>query len=260
MAETIDISDVTQKQADQTATSVLDAIKASQDEQQDLYDQLNTSSGDDDPVKTQKDIMGRITRLSKIRGALFGTLEQMYQRLGGRVATTRGVLADQITVAKVMEAQLAEAKRSLDQIAGSQDNKMRMVEVNTYYADKYKAQTGLMQLIIMVCLVFLVVVILMKRGFIPGRLGAILLLGVFIIGVLLVWIRLTDLSARDNMVFDEYSWDGSSPPAYTAPKSPDDSDEGSRVPLPCFGRNCCRAGTKFVPGYSRNERSYCAPM
>ena len=109
--------------------------------------------------------MDRIARLATIRGTLFGTLEQMYQRLGGRVATTRGVLADQITVAKVMEQQLSEARRSLDQIAGTQDNKMRMVEVNTYYADKYKAQTGLMQLIIVICVGFLIVVILMKREF-----------------------------------------------------------------------------------------------
>ena len=186
MAQRIDIKDVTQAQADKTVEGVLEAIEGSQVEQQQLYDQLNTLSGDDESIAKQNEILDRINRLSMIRGTLFATLEQMYQRLGGRVATTRGVLADQITVAKVMEQQLVEAKRSLDQVVGTQDNKMRMVEVNTYYADKYRAQSGLMQLIIIVVVVFLVLVILLKRKLMPERLGAVLLIAVFIIGGLLI--------------------------------------------------------------------------
>ena len=258
MSGKIDISDVTREQAGETANNVLEAIQASQAEQQQLYSQLNTLSGDDDAVAKQKIILEQVARLSTIRETLFQTLEQMYQRLGGRVATTRGVLADQITVAKVMEQQLLEAKRNLDQMAGTQDGKMRMVEVNTYYADKYRAQTGLMQLVIIVSVIFLAVVILMKRDIMPARLGAVLLVGVFIIGVLLIGIRMLDLNARDNMVFDEYSWDGTSPPSYT-PDS--DGRKGSgRTVETCMNGRCCGSGTRFVPGYSPMGRSYCAPI
>ena len=260
MAQRIDIKDVTQAQADETVDGVLEAIEGSQVEQQQLYDQLNTLSGDDESITKQNQILDRINRLSMIRSTLFATLEQMYQRLGGRVATTRGVLADQITVAKVMEQQLVEAKRSLGQVVGTQDNKMRMVEVNTFYADKYRAQSGLMQLIIIVVVVFLVLVILMKRKLLPGRLGAVLLIGVFIIGGLVIGVRIFDVNSRSNMVFDEYSWDGSDPPAY----SPDDSDQGREMPYAdlCINGLCCgeQWGTKFVPGYSPDAPSHCAPI
>ena len=254
MPRTIDITDVTQAQADQTVESVLEAIKASQLEQQQLYGQLNTLSGYDGSVAKQQAILDRVHRLSTIRGALFGTLEQMYQRLGGRVATTRGVLADQITVTKVMEQQLAEAERSLDQVVGAQDNKMRMVEINTYYADKYKAQTGLMQLIIIVALIFLVLVILMKRNIVPANVGTVLLVGVSIVGVLLIGVRVADIGSRSNMVFDEYSWEG--PPGYVAAE-PSQRGNGRSVSM-CVNGLCCGEGTQFIEGHAPNP-SYCAP-
>ena len=251
MVQTIDI---TREQTSETVDSVLEAIQVSQLDQQRLYNQLRIVSDNDDSTDEQRDILKSINRLSTVRKTLFITLDQIYRQLGSQLGTARGVLADQITVAKVMEQQLSEANRSLDQVVGSQDNKMRMVEINTYYADKYKAQTGLMQLIIVVSVVFLVVVISMKRKWVPAKAGAIVLVGVSIVGILLIGVRVVDIGSRSNMVFDEYDWDG--PPAYIATEKKGGGDQ--RPFVPCVNSLCCAPGTKFVNSFDPGTPSYCA--
>ena len=171
------------------------------------------------------------------------------------MAKSRGVLANQMTVADIMKQQLAQAEIGLDKVAGTQENKMRMVEINTYYSDKYQAQAGLAKLIIVIGVAFLLIVVLMKRDLIPRQLAAVLVTGVLLIGGILVLMRYWNISSRDNMVFDEFNWN-SNPPAYDAGAPPEmDMDMG----VPCFNAACCADGTILKYGASLDEPNYCAP-
>jgi hypothetical protein len=169
------------------------------------------------------------------------------------VATTRGALANQATVYGVMQQQYEQAKIGLGKVEGTQENKMRMVEVNTYYSDKYRAQTSLIKLIIIVCVAFLLVVILMKKNLIPNQVAVVLLGGIILIGGILVMMTYLNISSRDNMVFDEFNWNAD-PPSYDSGDAPVNAKS---MGMPCIDSSCCVDGTTFVPGGSSTSLNKC---
>ena len=69
--------------------------------------------------------------------SLFEEIDKMYKGLQGRVSQSRIDLTNQLTVSGVMEQELNKAKRDLNLLQANKDNKMRLVEINTYYSNKY---------------------------------------------------------------------------------------------------------------------------
>ena len=157
-----------------------------------------------------------------------------------------------------MEEQLNQARQGLDKVAGSQENKMRMVEINTYYSDKYRAQSSLVKLIIVVVVAFLLVVILMKRELIPQEVAVVLIVGILLIGGLLVGLRYWNISSRDNMVFDEFDFRYADPPPYEPGGGRQDQID---MGVPCYDQLCCAKGTRFVPGsVAEGTSNQCLPV
>ena len=203
------------------------------------------SAGDPNTYPDQERIVKELKAKASSSAALGNISNEMIQLAAVAAAKSRGSLANQTTVATVMEEQLNQARKGLDKVAGSQENKMRMVEINTYYSDKYRAQSGLVKLIIVVVVAFLLVVILMKRELIPREVAIVLIIGILLIGGLLVGLRYWNISSRDNMVFDEFDFRHANPPPYEPGEG---SENRLDMGVPCYDQLCCADGTKFVPG------------
>ena len=203
-------------------------------------------------------IINRINQLSQIRISLFKSLDYTYKSLQKNVNTSRSELVELLTIVSIVEEELNNAKAQLTQLYDIKNGKMRMVEINTYYGKKYKAQSSLMKLIIFVFVILLVLAILNKKGFIPDNISNILLAVVIVFGAFFIIRRIYDITRRDNMNFDAYNWkfnpDEQIPTVYEYDKAKlkglvgdvtDTVDSYQFNGLDCIGTNCCSDGMTY---------------
>uniref|UniRef100_A0A6C0JXN9 Uncharacterized protein n=1 Tax=viral metagenome TaxID=1070528 RepID=A0A6C0JXN9_9ZZZZ len=251
MSSNANLSDYTSKQAENRQGSLLKNISQLQQTETDLYTQLENASAVNDTDK-QESIVNKINEMSTIRLSLFKELDSMYKSLQGRVSQSRNDLVDQLTVTGVMEKELNNAKVTLNALRKDKDNKMRMVEINTYYASKYKSQSNLMKLIVVLCIPLLVISILTKKQIIPSKIGLSLAGIIIVVGLVLVVKRLYDILRRNNMNYDEYEWlwdpDALDPTVYEYDKEQLEkitANIDASLNIGCIGSECCSVGTKY---------------
>jgi hypothetical protein len=251
MSSNANLSGYTSKQAETRQGALLNNISQLQQTETDLYTQLENASAVNDTDK-QESIVNKINEMSTIRMSMFKELDAMYKSLQGRVSQSRIDLVDQLTVTGVMEKELNNAKVTLNALRKDKDNKMRMVEINTYYASKYKAQSNLMKLIVVLCIPLLVIAILTKKQIIPSKIGWSLAGIIIVVGLVLITKRLYDILRRNNMNYDEYEWiwdpDAIDPTVYEYDKEQLQgitADIDTSLNIGCIGSECCSVGTKY---------------
>lgn len=186
----------------QTLSTILDL----QQLEKQLFTNLESLSSDtqETSIAEQKQIVKQINDLSTTRINLFNTLNDLYQFAQDNVAENRTELVDKMTVAKVMETQLNNMKQMLNELQQVKNNKLRMVQINTYYGKQYQGQTELMKLIIKLCIVIIILISLSKMSIFPPALINSLIFLVIAVGAFFVFRKISDLSSRDNMDFDRY--------------------------------------------------------
>jgi hypothetical protein len=242
------------KNIDATNTKTLNTISELQQLEKQLYVDLEAAATDTSPQGRlkQQQIIKRINSLSETRINLFGTLKDLYQSTQNSVASSRKQLVDKMVVAKMMEEQLNNLKKNMEVIKGAKDNKLRMVEINTYYGKRYQAHTDLMKLIIIVCIPLLILSVLNKKALIPENVFSISTAIILAVGGFFILRKILDLSMRSNMNYDEYDWkrspttSGNSISEYNRKHlGLDDltSKIGSSLTLPDW--SVCGEGTKF---------------
>ena len=180
----------------------------------------------------------------------------IYANVQRDVSETRSDLVDQLTVVGVVEDELGNARTNLEALAGAKNNKYRMSEINTYYGKQYHAHTGVMKMIILIC-----VPLLGKKGFISDNITRPLALIVIIVGGYFLMTRVWDLWWRDNMNYDEYNWDfdpkNIDPTVIEYDRQEFDGTSTSNnitndlhslasdLGIECIGPNCCGKGMKY---------------
>ena len=85
----------------------------------------------------------------------------MYQDGQAETANSRSNLADQITMVKVIENELTNAKSELAALEKERRNKKRLVELTDYEYDRYKAHKNILKVIAYGALAVLFIVMLM---------------------------------------------------------------------------------------------------
>jgi hypothetical protein len=184
----------------------VDNIKYLQNVERDLYLKLEvyaTTPGND---PEQNDLINKINNVSQLRIALLKTLNTMSDTLQTQVGNSRVNLVDQLTIIGFVERELNQIKAQLNLSDNIKHNKLRMVEINTYYGKRYRAYTELMKIVIFSCFLFVVLALLKKKGIVPENIinG---LLTVFLLIALFFFLRKSnDIFWRNNMNFDEYDW------------------------------------------------------
>lgn len=248
MATTVDLSDNTVTQTDNRQASILKNINQLQQMESSLYTQLEAAGSTD----KQESIVNKINELSTMRMTMFQELETMFKSTQNSVAQSRIDLVDQLTTTGVMETQLNNTKSNLNTLQTNKDNKMRMVEINTYYASKYQAQSGLMKMIIMICIPLLILAILSKKKYIPPNIANGLMGLIIVIGGFMIIKKVINLSSRNNMNYDEFDWiwdpDAMNPTVYEYDKQQLENvigDLDASIDFGCIGSECCSTGMYY---------------
>jgi hypothetical protein len=239
--------------SDDQQIQILKNIEQLQSIEKELYKELAAPT----PPTNADSIITRINQLADIRISLFKSLNYTYQALQKNVNNANTELVQLLTVVQVVEDELNNAKKQLNQLYEIKHSKMRMVEINTYYGKQYQAQGRLLKLVIAVVVLLLILAILWKKGFLPEAIAQILLAVVLVFGGFLILRRLLDIYTRDNMDFDAYNWnfdpETQTPTVYEYDKEKllgltggggGDAEQGFNG-LDCIGDACCTAGMKY---------------
>jgi len=220
---------------------VLDNISQLQTQEKDLYTSL------DDPnlsSEEKQQIINKINEISQIRLNLYAGIQDMYSYYQQNVSSSRSTLGQEMTAIDIIENELNESKKKLNLIQDQKYNKLRLVEINTYYGKRYNAHTNLMKTIVYTCIPLMILAILANKGILPPKLYRVIAAIILIIAVIIFGRQLIDLSNRDNMNFDEYNWYFNSAEAPTA----DSTQAKNPWALPtatCIGSACCYDGSTY---------------
>lgn len=232
---------------------ILENIKKLQSMETELYQHLQRQSGAGLERNEQERIVEKINTLSGIRTSMFKELTNMYGNILNRVSNTRGELVDKMTVTGVVEKELDNAKKNMNALKNERNNKLRMVEINTYYGKQYDAHTNVMKMLIFICVPILILAVLRKKGFITETISRILIGIVALVGSIFILLNVIDLSQRNNMNYDEYNWpsmnaSGKLKNYVPPPKQLNDNGTmslGVSGDVGCVGEKCCSNGTSY---------------
>lgn len=232
---------------------VLNNISQLQAQEKELYDSLDNVNLSSDE---KQQIINKINEISQIRMNLYAGLKDMYNFYQNNVSASRTTLGQSMAAIEVLENELNQSKIRLNLIEDQKANKMRLVEINTYYGKRYNSHSKLMKTIVIICIPLIILAILANRGILPTNIYRFLTGIVIIIGVFLIGGQLIDLSNRDNMNWDEYDWyfNRSKAPSDTTEASGADNDPWQTPSLTCIGSACCYDNSTYD-----SEKNICVP-
>lgn len=196
---------------------ILNTITQLNSIENDLYSQLESASASNDLAK-QADIKGKITNISNTRINLLNNLSDMHSMSQNQTINNRATLLNNLVSQGVISTELANLKTNLDVLESNKNDKLKMVQINTYYAKRYKAHSELMKSVFIISSVILLIVIIDKKGLLPNNIAPLVIIIILIIGIISIAKKIYDLNRRDNLDFDRYKWNKPDPKTYDTSK------------------------------------------
>lgn len=226
---------------------VLNNISQLQIQEKDLYKSLDDVSLSSEE---KRNIMDRINQISQIRTNLYAGLKDMVSYYRQNVAASSSTLGQSIAAVDILENELNNAKRRMSLIDEQNNNKLRLVEINTYYGKRYNAHSRLMKTIVIICIPIIILAVLANKGILPPKIYMVLSVIILVIGGVLIGWQLIDISNRDDMNWDEYEWyfDQSKAPAPSS--STTEENPWKTTTVTCVGSACCYEGSTY--DYDKN--------
>ena len=221
---------------------LLNDIQSLQQMEQQLFNSLesNTSLSSEEQTK----IVEKMNQLSNMRVNLYKTLSGVNNYFDNALNTSISTLKEQAIAIQIVESELNRSKKRLRTLEEAKNNKIRLVEINTYYGDKYAEHSDLMKIVIFT-LIPIIILTLLNKTILPNTLYYILLVIVAFIGAYYFWTRFTSIIMRDNMNYQEYDW-YFDPNAAPSGSSSSDDPWISGVDLgTCIGNACCSEGLVY---------------
>jgi hypothetical protein len=216
---------------------IINNIKSLQTSEMKLYNSLENQSLQADQ---KQQIIEKINQISDMKINLYQTLKDNYSNYQQDVSSSRNFINEQMIAIDVIENELNDSKRRLHLLEAQKINKIRLVEINTYYGKQYNSHKKIMKIIFIMCIPILILTILGNKGIIPSKLSGLLTGVIIIIGAFIIGAKIIELSNKDNMNYDEYDW------YFDKENATTDTSETTTTSGPwdtptytCVGAECC---------------------
>jgi hypothetical protein len=235
---------------------VLNNISQLQSQEKALYDSLEDVSLS---TEQKQQIINKINEISQMRMNLYAGLKDMFSHYKQNVSTSSSILGQSMAAVDVLENELNESKIKMNLIEDQKYNKLRLVQINTYFGQRYNAHSRLMKTIVYICIPVIILAVLANKGILPSNIYKVLVAIILVIGSILIGLQLIDMSNRDDMNWDEYNWYFDKD---NAPSNTDDTTEGTTTESDpwetttstCVGSACCYDGSTYD-----SEKNMCVP-
>jgi hypothetical protein len=229
----------------QNVQQILSDIQSLQQIEQDMFQKLNT-----DPNLTsqqQLEIIENINQISSMRRDLYTTLSKINTFYNDALNSSMGTLNEQTTAINIVENELNRSKRRLEYLETQKNNKIRLVEINQYFGEKYSEHTNLMKVVIFTIIPIIILTILYNKEILPRKIYLVLVVIISFIGAIIFWKVYASIISRDNMNYDEYTWYFDPKTAPTADTTQSESDPWASTLNfgTCIGDNCCSDGLVY---------------
>ena len=221
---------------------VLNDISQLQTQEQALYSSLDDVSLSSDQ---KQQIINKINEISQMRMNFYASLKDTHSFYQKNVSASKNTLGQSMEAIDILENELNQSKTRLNLLEDQKYNKLRLLEINTYYGKRYHAHSGLMKTIVIVCIPIIILTILANKSIMPPKLYAFLMGIILLIGIMSIGSQLIDIGSRDNMNWDEYYW------YFNRDKAPSENIGDlsnpweNNISLTCIGSACCYEGSTY---------------
>jgi hypothetical protein len=226
---------------------VLSGILQLQKTEKELYVNLaipNLSSDE------KQRIINQINELSQMRTDMYSNLKNLYSDYQACAENLNTATHLQIKSIDAMEDELNQIKIHLNEIDQMKVDKLRTVEINNYYAKRYNAYKNIMFVVSISCIPILLLTILNNNTVIPSNVYGLIVSLITIIASYFIFKQYLDISNRDTINWDSYSWyfdknnapkpgESSSENVYEETSNEETSNEF------CIGPDCCKIGSVY---------------
>ena len=227
----------------QNNEQILNDIQSLQQMEQQLFNSLETNTTL--TTEQQQKIVEKMNQLSNMRINLYQTLSGVNNYYQNALSSSQGTLTEQSAAITIVENELNKAKKRLEFLEAEKNNKIRLVEINDYYGDKYAEHGALMKIVIFTLVPIIILAILNSKGILPTTIYLILLSIIAAIGGYFFWIRFGSIITRDTMNYQAYDWYFNADAAPTASLDDDTDPWASNAMGTCIGDACCSNGQTY---------------
>ena len=125
---------------------ILNDIQSLQQMEQQLFNSLE--SNPNLTIAQQQEIIKKMNQLSNMRVNLYKTLSGVNNYFENALTSSIGSLKEQVIAIDIIESELNRSKKRLELLEEEKNNKIRLVEINSYFGDKYAEHSELMKIIL----------------------------------------------------------------------------------------------------------------
>jgi len=229
---------------------ILNDIQSLQQLEQNIFNSLETNPNLS--TEEQKKMIEKMNQISNMRINQYETLSGVNNYFQNALDSSVDSLKQQLMSIEIVEDELNRAKKRLQILEEEKNNKIRLVEVNTYFGDKYAEHSQLMKIIIFTLIPVIIISFIYSRGFLPSTIYYALLVIIAIIGAYFFWSRFSSIIMRDNMNYQEYEWPFDRSTSTGTPSGEDPWLSGNFGT--CLGNACCSEGLVYD-----SELNQCIP-
>jgi len=193
-------------------TDLIDGVKNTiknitiiQSLESDIYNKL--LQNDTNPTMSQEDVDKSITELgnlSIIKINLYDSIKDMFENSIDTTLSSQQDVQEQLSAIKVVDSELQNSAKRLNDLNENNINQMRMIEINKYYEEKYNDHAGFIKYLILFIIILLINYILYKRLLINDSIYKILLFIIILIGFIILGKYYYKMMFRSNMEYQEY--------------------------------------------------------
>lgn len=232
---------------------ILADIERLQTIEKELFANLETNG--ELSVDQQNKIIERINSISDMRIDLYQTIGGMNQFYKASLENSEDTLNEQKVAIGIIEKDLNNSKQKIDELKNSKINKLRAIELNSYYSDAYEEKTQFMKVLFYTLLPIVIISFLYKKGILPGFVFNSLTLLIVFVGSYFALKYMVSIFMRDNMNYQEYDWFFNKA---NAPKAtPSDGSETDPWALGaagmCVSDACCNESEGLVYDQTTNR-------
>jgi len=233
---------------EENITQILNDIQSLQVIEQELFSSLEENTGL--TRKQQQDIIKKINNISKMRVNLYKTINKINNFFQNSLSNSKGTLIEQTAAIDIIEKELNNSKKKLESLEDEKNNKIRLVEINQYYGQKYAEHSDLMKIIIIMLIPIVILIVLFNKGIIPSNIYYFLILLIIIIGLYYISKIIVSIILRDNMDYQKYDWHFDPNTANKSIITKNNVDPwASKMPafdmMTCIGDDCCSDGLVY---------------
>lgn len=237
--------------SERNAQSISNIIEL-QKKEQELYSILEDKNLSEEKRRL---VINKINTLSQLRMDIYNELQNMYSSYQNDVNSLDSTIDLQIKSINSMEDELNQSKIYLNSVDQLKIDKLRVTEINNYYAKRYSAYKNIMFVISISCIPILALTILNNNAVIPSFIYQMVISLIVLVVSYIVFNQYLDISNRDNLNWDSYSWhfNKNDAPKPGEPNENDlDEDElnnedsnNSDDNYECVGADCCGFGDMY---------------